>query len=70
MGLMVCDDLNGIDLAGWKALAPAQQSALILGLVRRAHAARIRAVGPILSLRDMGLSRVWTSAAQSGCERI
>jgi hypothetical protein len=47
-----------------------QQSALILRLVRRAHAARIRAVGQILSLRDMGLSRVWTSAAQSGCERI
>lgn len=61
MELMVCNDLNGSDLAGWKALAPAQQNALISRLVRRAHAARSRAVGLILSRASRILRRAWAN---------
>ena len=61
MELMVCDDLNGIDLAGWKALAPAQQNAMISRLVRRARAARSRAVGLILSRASRILRRAWAN---------
>jgi hypothetical protein len=38
----------GIDLSDWKTLTPAQQSALVLLLVRRAHTARNHAVGKAL----------------------
>jgi uncharacterized protein YjiS (DUF1127 family) len=61
MELMMCDDLNGIDLAGWKALAPAQQSALIARLVGRAHAARSRVLGTALSRVSRILRNVWAS---------
>jgi uncharacterized protein YjiS (DUF1127 family) len=61
MGLTVCDELNGIDLAGWKALAPAQQSALILRLVRRAHAARSRTLGRILSRASRTVRNAWSN---------
>ena len=61
MELMVCDDLDGIDLAGWKALAPVEQNALISRLVRRAHAARSRAVGLILSRASRILRRAWAN---------
>ena len=42
------DSRFGIDLSDWKALTPAQQSALMRLFVRRAHAARSRAVGKAL----------------------
>jgi uncharacterized protein YjiS (DUF1127 family) len=61
MELMVCDDLNGIDLAGWKALVPAQQNAMISRLVRRARAARSRAFGLILSRASRILRRAWAN---------
>jgi len=48
MELEVPDDLCGIHFSDWQALAPAQQSALTATLVRRAHAARSRAIGRAL----------------------
>jgi hypothetical protein len=42
------DSRFGIDLSDWKALTPAQQSALMWLFVRRAHAARSRAIGKTL----------------------
>jgi uncharacterized protein YjiS (DUF1127 family) len=61
MELTVCDDLYGIDLAGWRALAPAQQSALTSQFVRRAHAARSRAVGKVLSRAGRTIRRTWSN---------
>jgi len=61
MELMVCDDLNAIDLAGWKALAPAQQNALISRLVCRAHAVRSRAIGTILLRASRTIRRAWAN---------
>jgi hypothetical protein len=42
------DSCFGIDLSDWKALTPAQQSAQTQLFVRRAHAARSRAIGKTL----------------------
>ena len=44
----VTDDLYGIYFPDWGALTPAQRSALTRVLVRRAHAARSRAIGKAL----------------------
>src|SRR5262249_7942066 len=42
------DDHLGISAPVWKALAPAQQSALTWLLMRQAHSARSRAIGTAL----------------------
>jgi hypothetical protein len=40
----VSDDFCGIHFSDWRALTPAQRSALTIALMRRAHAARSRAI--------------------------
>lgn len=61
MELTVCDDLCGLDLAGWKALAPAQQCALTSYLARRAEVARSRAIGKVVLRVSRIARRAWTN---------
>jgi len=51
----VSDDLCGIHFSDWRALTPAQRSALTVVLTRRAHAARSRAIGRALQGALAGL---------------
>jgi hypothetical protein len=44
----VSDDLCGFHFSDWRALTPAQRSALTIALMRRAHVARSRAIGRAL----------------------
>jgi hypothetical protein len=48
MELAMPDDVYGIEFPDWDVLTPAQRSALTSALVRRAHAARSRAMGNAL----------------------
>jgi uncharacterized protein YjiS (DUF1127 family) len=48
MELIMPDDHHGISASVWKALAPAQQSALTWLLMRQARSERSRAIGKVL----------------------
>ena len=59
------DDHLSISASVWKALAPAQQSALTWLLIRQAHSERDRAIGKVLLSVAGGLLRALMSVRRA-----